>query len=229
MKPTRQRLLEYVRVHPDATAADLARGLRLTHADVRYHLHLLLDEGVLAVTGTRRRGRGRPARTLRLASAIDPQRFDLLSSALLSEVLADLSSGEKVSFLQRVAERLSVLPFQAEKGENGGKRNSQRRAGEGGRQPSAVPPPPTSLATRLVNAVARLNALGYRARWEAHAVSPRLILEHCPFSSLHSTHPELRRLDALLIETLVGERVEQVPATRRGRGEPYAVFTIETP
>jgi len=229
MKSTRQRLLDYLRAHPDATAADLARGLRLTHADVRYHLNLLLGEGVLAVTGRRRRGRGRPGRTLRLASAVDPQRFDLLSSALLSETLSDLSPEEQESFLRRLAERLGVLPVQVEKGENGVKRSAQRKAGEGGRQASVLTPHPTSLAARLVTAVARLNDLGYRARWEAHAVSPRLILEHCPFSSLHNTHPELRRLDILLIETLVGEKVRRLPTIRSGWGEPYAVLVIDTP
>jgi predicted ArsR family transcriptional regulator len=226
MKSTRQRLLDYLRAHPDATAADLAHGLRLTHSDVRYHLHLLLTEGVLAVTGTRSRGRGRPGRTLRLVSAINPQRFDLLSSALLAEALADLSPEEQESFLQRLAERLLVIPVQPVKVVNGVKRNTQRIVGEGGRPAPPLTPHPASLATRLVNAVERLNDLGYRARWEAHAESPRLILEHCPFSSLHSIYPELRRLDILLIEALVGEKVESLPAPRRGQGEYYAVFGI---
>jgi predicted ArsR family transcriptional regulator len=208
MKSTRLRLLDYLRAHPDSTAADLAHGLRLTHADVRYHLNMLLAEGVVVETGRRIRGRGRPARTLRLASAVNPQRLDLLAKALLAENLAGISRAEKDAFLRRISSRLAEL---AQPSGRRGKSNSSRLQ---------------SLATRLVDCVARLNDLGYRARWEAHADSPRLILEHCPFSTLYPEHPDLERLDAILLETLLGTPVRLLPVQEKGFGDVHAVFAI---
>lgn len=213
MKPTRQRLVDYLRAHTDVTASELAHRLRLTHADVRYHLNLLLVEGVIAVTGQRVMGRGRPARSYRLASGANQQRFDLLSSALLAEAFSGHSPAEDEAFLRRLANRLG-------KDEGGRMKDEKKRH-------SSFDPHPLSLSARLVNAVSHLNDLGYSARWEAHADSPRLILEHCPFSSLHAEHPALQRLEVFLIEELLDTKILAIPGDEKAPGKVYAVMGSE--
>jgi predicted ArsR family transcriptional regulator len=228
MKPTRQRLLETLRVHPDATASDLARILRLTHADVRYHLKMLLAEEVILVTDRKKGGRGRPARRYRLTSAADPQRLDLLVDALLAEILGNLAPSDEGVLLRNIAARLVEDEGERKKDENSRQtsivpglsaRTSFHRHPWGRGSPGA-----SSLSTRLVDAVARLNNLGYRARWEAHAESPRVIIEHCPFSTLHVKYPFVRRLDSLLIENLLATPVKEIPNKGKDAGDTYSLF-----
>jgi predicted ArsR family transcriptional regulator len=209
-KSTRLRLLDFLRAHPDSTAADLARGLRLTRADVRYHLNLLLSEGVVAETGKRVRGRGRPARSLRLTSTVNPQRFDLMANALLSVNLAGLNPKETCAYLGQIALQLiaTVSPPSSSTASQTAKSQS--------------------LAGRLVESIARLNDLGYRARWEAHADWPRIILEHCPFSALYAEHPGLEQLDAVLLEGLLGMPVVQLSSQAKGLAGVHAIYGIET-
>jgi predicted ArsR family transcriptional regulator len=162
MKSTRQRLLDILKNRPNTTAAELSRALQLTQADVRHHLSNMIAEGLVIATGYQRGGRrGRPAQKFSIATAALNNNFDLLSSALLTVSLQNLSPSDRLVFLRHVAAQLV--------GEN----------------TSGGP-----LAQRLVGAVVRLSELGYQARWEAHAEAPRLILEHCPFASLLPKHPE---------------------------------------
>jgi len=90
--------------------------------------------------------------------------------------------------------------------------------------PSGLPP-----ARRLAAAVERLNQLRYRARWEAHAEGPRVILGNCPYAAIIADHPELCRMDALLLETHLG-----APAQLRlcrepdANGEVHCMFTLES-
>src|SRR3989337_2857266 len=82
MKPTRQRILDYLASHTSATAAELSRALQVTPSDVRYHLGILVHEGTIVPTGERRsQGRGRPAQRYRLASQGREGKFDLLPHA----------------------------------------------------------------------------------------------------------------------------------------------------
>lgn len=210
MKPTRLRLLDYLARHPDSTAGELARVLRLTHADVRYHLNLLRQEGAVLTTGEKRKGRGRPGRRYRLAADRPQERSDLLVKALLAVITPDLTPSERETLLQRVVRRLieenqpAPEPLQA----------SQRSRGVSG--------------ARLIRAVEQLKGLGYRARWEARAGSPTLILAYSPFSSIQKHFPWLKRLDDLLVELILGlptQRVEQAGAHMEGE-EASAIYRL---
>ena len=66
------------------------------------------------------------------------------------------------------------------------------------------------ITQRLVSAMQRLEHLNYQPRWEALPNGPEVILGHCPFSEIIEDHPELCRLDALLLERLLGTPVEQI-------------------
>lgn len=182
MKHTRKRILDILTNKDQITARELSHALRITQADVRHHLGNMLDEGLIIITGVKRDGRrGRPARYYSLAASAEEDNFDLLSSALLNAALEDADQQTKNVFLKQVAAKL-IGEFT----------------------------PHGPLVQRLVEAVSRMNSLGYEARWEAHADAPHLILAHPPFDKLYSRHPELNELDNYLVEYLLDEQVARI-------------------
>jgi len=87
----------------------------------------------------------------------------------------------------------------------------------------------TPLMRRLAGAVERLNASHYHARWEAHASGPRIVLGHCPYAALIERHPELCRMDAVLLQTLLGVNVEQLAKLEQTEmGNIYCIFRLAT-
>lgn len=78
-------------------------------------------------------------------------------------------------------------------------------------------------ATRRLNeAVARINALGGQARWMAAARGPQLLIRRCPFAGLVQSHPELCRVEILLLERVVGQAPLQTAS--HCAGQPQCVF-----
>ncbi len=72
------------------------------------------------------------------------------------------------------------------------------------------------IARRLTFIVEKLNQMKYHARWEAGAGGPRVIFGHCPYAAILAKHPELCRMDAALLEELMGVSVEQLTTIREG-------------
>ena len=66
------------------------------------------------------------------------------------------------------------------------------------------------MSRRLNLAVEKLNKMNYHARWEAGSQGPRLIFGHCPYAAILEKHPELCRMDAALIEELMGDEAVQM-------------------
>ncbi len=71
-----------------------------------------------------------------------------------------------------------------------------------------------SLRERLQHAMRYLQDLHFEPRWEAHHEGPRIIFHRCPYAPLVDDYPELCRLDALMLERLLGVKV--TPRGRRG-------------
>jgi predicted ArsR family transcriptional regulator len=79
---------------------------------------------------------------------------------------------------------------------------AKRLAGESGMASQLV-------AKRLSLVVERMNQMKYHARWEAGAEGPRIIFGHCPYAVIILNHPELCRIDALLLGQLMGRPAAQ--------------------
>jgi predicted ArsR family transcriptional regulator len=200
MKTTRQRLLEYVQVKGVATAPEIARALHLTAANIRHHLSILLEEGALEVAGERAASsRGRPTRLFALSRQMAAHHLDGLAAALLQELAGALPPAAQEQFLRKIAARLAA-----------------------GKEPAA-----RSFTQRLTQAVQRLKAMNYAARWEARPAAPRLILGHCPYAAILPEHPELCRMDAALLEELLGVPVVQSARLEPNQqGLPQCVFQV---
>ena len=65
------------------------------------------------------------------------------------------------------------------------------------------------VAKRLVLLVEKLDEMHYQARWEAGAEGPRVILGRCPYAKVIDGHPELCKMDASLLENVLGRPVSQ--------------------
>jgi predicted ArsR family transcriptional regulator len=204
MSSTQSLILAYLRRHKTATAGELARALKRTAADIRYHLDLLEAEGRVAVTGRRRvPGRGRPGRAYGLASPRPEDNLEWLVEALLALWL-ETEAGEEA----RAAKVKSL---------------AQRMLAGEGEASSAV-----ALSLRLKRAVEQLNRWHYQARWEASAQGPRLILEHCPYRHLATHHPALCQMDEHLLAGLTGRAVKRLARqSQDGQGErPRCIFLL---
>jgi predicted ArsR family transcriptional regulator len=90
MQETRQQILDYLRVHPDATVRNLGELLALTATGVRQHRTLLEQDGLIESREQRCKV-GRPALVYSLTAAGEasyPLVYDLLSNVMLDEFRA---------------------------------------------------------------------------------------------------------------------------------------------
>lgn len=196
-KSTRQRILEILETRPTATAEELANLLHLTSANMRHHLSRLEADGRVLVVGERP-PRGRGRPQRIFALPRDGEGTDRLAGHLLDQVLTPLEPDQKTEFLRAFAVRL------------GGEATTARH-----------------ITQRLAAAVRRLNDLEYQARWEAHALAPRVILGNCPYAAIIEDHPELCQMDVYLLENQLGQAVKQTAKLERNpQGLPVCVFAL---
>lgn len=199
MTSTRERILDYLENHSSVTAEELSHALHMTSANVRYHLAILLKMKFVEIVGERPpKERGRPSKVFRLSRERIGENLDLLAHALLQEAMQSREPAERKAFLKKIAGALI-----------------------GGN------PPRGNLPQRLFQTVQKLNEMNYRARWEARAEAPCLILKHCPYQSILKEHPELCEMDAYLLEELLGVPVEQTARLARDPdGGTYCMFRV---
>jgi predicted ArsR family transcriptional regulator len=201
MTTSRQRVLAYLRKHQPVSAAEASRALGVTQANIRRHLSILIEQGLVVASGSRSKpGRGRPARLYRLSLAVLGDNLANLVSSLLSETVGPLEEESREVLLERLARRLP-----------------------GGLET----PDHTAVTVRLAGVVQRLNEYHYQARWEAHAGGPRLIFDHCPYARIIDNHPELCQLDAVLLRQWLGRPVRQAAKLEaNARGGRYCLFDL---
>jgi predicted ArsR family transcriptional regulator len=198
----RQRILAYLQTHPGVSAGEMARALRVTPANIRHHLSILISDGRAKVLGERRlAGPGRPLQVYGLGDVAVGDNLSGLADAVLSQWLAGLPPEEQDSALRTLAAQLAALAA----GEPGG-----------------------AVTRRLALTIERLNALHYQSRWEAHAQGPRIIFERCPYAAILGKHPELCRMDKFLLQTLLRTEVTQSARLElNARGLPFCMFVVK--
>lgn len=186
MKTSRQKILEYFRIHSAASASDLSHAMQMTPANARHHLNILVEQGALIQVGKRLPDsrRGRPERIYGLAESLRANNLGLLASLLLKIQMNPDNQEEGNSQLQALAKGLIDLA--------------------GGMLPQR------HLVSRLLQSVQILNRLHYQARWEARPGAPEIYLGFCPYREIIADHPELCQMDATLLQNLAGVPVDQV-------------------
>ncbi|MCI0549483.1 MAG: ArsR family transcriptional regulator [Anaerolineae bacterium] len=191
MTTARHKVLAYFNKTHTASVREVSRALKMSAANVRHHIRVLVSDGRLDVSTVRvGEKRGRPEKMYSLPRAVLGDNLSVLSDALLTE------AGSHVQ-VEALAKRLV------------GESNFTSQ----------------QLAKRLNLVVEKLNEMNYHARWEAGSSGPRIIFGHCPYAAIIDKHPELCKMDAALLEKLMGQSAEQL--TKIGRdGSLSCVFAM---
>lgn len=194
MKDTRSLILDFVRRRPFSTVQEIARGLDLTPADIRYHVRVLVKEGHLRslLPSRHHPRRGRPAAIY--LPVHTPSLHALLW--LCETMMRALPIQSGLSPFDSIKGLVESLPMESF-------------------SPSASPP-----AKRLNEMIRYLKNKGYEARWEAHSSGPMIALYNCPFWPLPLHFPHLCLFDKYLLERLSGLTLEQVERADPDEGLP---------
>jgi predicted ArsR family transcriptional regulator len=198
---SRQRILSYLGQHNGASALEISRALRVTAANIRYHLGILEADGRVQQLGLRpESGRGRPVQIYGLGQAALGDNLSGLVDGLFTQLTENLSAGDLDALMQALAVRLVPL----KPGESAG-----------------------HITRRLAQTITQLNLSGYAARWEAHAAAPRIIFERCPYAAVIAKHPELCRMDRFILEQHLGGEIEQTARLEKNaRGTLFCQFVL---
>lgn len=195
MQKTRQRILEYLRAHGEATVEDLSKELdNLTAVTVRHHLEVLRDEGLVSNPEARHRSSpGRPRYTYRLTDrgeALFPNNVPGLTSQLISVLKQNLPPNQVNVIFEGVADQLAL-----------------------GFDPGEVD---ESMSQRLDRVVAYLNTQGYEAGWAEHPDGWVLDTGNCPYHGIAGQHGELCNVDLHYISRLLGVAPRRMTHKRDG-------------
>lgn len=174
MQATRRQILAYLEEHPRSSAAEICRFLDLTKSNIRYHLDILVQDGLVQVTGKRSPGgAGRPI----LLYNLSPHSLGNNIYSLLKDLLEWISRSEHDEDALR-----EIAGLMCEGGGN----------------------LPVSRIKRYNQGISFLNERHYRASWEARPEGPQVSLRHCPYQDLAQDNPLICELDEALLTQLFG-------------------------
>lgn len=197
----RQKVLDYLGKHPEASANQIGHAVGIAPASVRHHLAVLQADGRIAMAGERRSGsRGRPTKTYRLSERLRGDNLAGLVSALLDALSSSRQGGDKAehALAQGLLQQLGPLELAG---------SAQRRLG---------------------SLVDKLNSLHYEASWEAGEAGPRLLFGHCPYAAVIAKHPELCRMDSQMLGAQLGVGATQIAKIEdRLGGQTHCIFVLK--
>lgn len=202
MQWTREQILSYLETYKRASALELSGAINVTAANIRHHLHLLLEEELVQVVGKRPgKGPGRPQVLYGLTSLALEDNLQGLLRAILDHFQRTTDGAEESDRIyQNIARSLLGRPSMEDS---------------------------TSPIDRFNAAVNHLNDLGYHASWEAHPAGPRIIFKHCPYRGLPRDYPGLCHMDEAMVSILTGAEMEL--AQKRSPSSPQTSPCIFSP
>lgn len=203
MPNSRQRILTYLTEKKSATVEELSKVFKVTPANIRHHLSILIEQGSVDIIGLKpAEFKGRPTQIYSCTQQINQNNLDQLSEVLLSYSMKYFGQNDTEQLLKGIASQM-VAKFPSES-------NNPTR--------------------RLYSAIRTLNRMNYQAHWEAHGEHPRIMLGHCPYSALVGQHPEICQMDEFLLEDLLNSPVNQIEKlTSTSKGLSQCVFFIHRP
>ena len=162
---TRKKILELLSNHASISVIEFSRLLKLTKADIRYHLDSLMEEGIVKknLPPAEHQSAGRPAATFSLSSGNLPPivaRFLEGIGDLLDHPDLDTKTREFIldSFIDSITSTFH---------------------------------PRGTGAAKMNEIVSFLTRLGFSAKWEASSSGPRIILFNNP-AAFYLNHPLIR-------------------------------------
>lgn len=195
---TRERVASMILHNGPATAAEIAKRLKLTPAAVRRHLDHLLETGVVETRDDRprgARGRGRPAKAFKIADASRDQfghSYDVIASEALDFIRSRHGDEAVMEFAQLRA------------------RETENKIGA---QITELPMPMRGEA--LASA---LTAEGYAASVTTNALGVQVCQHHCPVAHVAKDHPELCEAETQMFSRVLGSHVQRLATIAHGDG-----------
>ena len=172
MQATRTEILDYLTSHSSSSAAEMGRFLEMTPANIRYHLAILEEEGLVQVSDQRSGGyAGRPILLYNLTSKTLGDNILNLLGVMLKTL------GEEDEY-QPMLERITSFileDFQFE---------------------------PGNRISIFNQAVVFLNELHYHASWKATPDGPQIELRNCPYRDLAQIHSQLCKIDERVLSSI---------------------------
>lgn len=181
MSNTRRIILETLSQRGPLPIGEIARAVRHSPLATRYHLGLLIDEGLVQADQVDHRANvGRPQALYALADQAHehlPKQYNWLAMHLLDEIGDSLGKKEKRALLRRVGKQIAnIAPVL---------RKSSR------------------IETRLQHATDFLQEHGYLARWEKIDSEYAVYVCNCPYRQVALEHREVCDMDVALIGELL--------------------------
>ena len=185
-----------------ATAAELARKLKITAAGVRRHLDALVVEGVLEarephLRSVASRGRGRPAKVFVMTDRGREQfehSYDDL--ALMA-----------IRFMATTSQDSAVADFARYRAEDLERRSSARIGGA------------TRTKSERISALAKfLTKDGYAASVHRQGLGHELCQHHCPIAHVAAQYPELCEAETEAFAKVLGTHVQRLATIAHGDG-----------
>ncbi len=201
MPTARQKILNFILEQQSTTVDELSKVFRVTPANIRHHLSILIGQGSVKIIGLKQASfRGRPAQIYSCTQQSDQNNLDQLSDVLFTNLLENLSQCETDSTLKNIASQLvDKFPIDA-----------------------------INPTRRLYSSIRILNHMNYQAHWEAHVENPRIMLGHCPYGAILEHHPEMCQMDGYILEALLDAPVKQVEKlTVNPKGLHQCVFLLK--
>ena len=181
MSNTRQIILETLSQRGPLPLEEIARAVRRTPLATRYHLGLLIGDGLITANEVARCARvGRPQALYTLADSAHahlPKQYDALATQLIAEITHACGEKETRALLRRAGRRLAETAPPLRRG--------------------------ARIEARLNRAVDFLCARGYLARWEKSDNPATLGVCNCPSRQVTFAYRQVCEMDIALIGRLL--------------------------
>jgi predicted ArsR family transcriptional regulator len=197
---TSTRIMTYIQTMGSATCEELSLALRMTRANIHYHLATLLKNHRIRRTedeSPAKSKRGRKSLRFTLNDDAFPDNYLNLANGLLTFLL-NSPHFDKITDFQK----LTSILFNP-------------------------PPLASNSLNRLNAAVIKLNESNYSASWEARKTGPHFFFHNCPYRKIIAPHPQLCMLDHHILETLTGFHASQTHKADLPLGILYCEFLLE--
>ncbi|MEM7033067.1 MAG: helix-turn-helix domain-containing protein [Chloroflexota bacterium] len=181
MQITRQRIIDHLNKYQHATVDELTDVIGLTHMAVRHHLNVLLDDGLVEVSTTKRTHKpGRPVQIYSLTAKTTkelPSDYFQLSDHLVEEIEKQLGTEGIALVFNNIATRMVNMAPPANEGQ--------------------------CLEDRLDDVVTFLQKQGFSTKWCVENGEYVIRLQTCPYRRLASRYQEVCLLDEVLISSML--------------------------
>jgi len=196
---SRQKVFEVIRKHQVVTVSELNHFLEMTPANIRHHLSVLKEDGLVERIDSRKKlGRGRPEAVYAVSNVFIEDGLETLIEGILKLWFSTISPDQVNQNIQALARHL---------------------AGDG------VSVGNIPINKKLTKCMSFLSDLYYKAQWEAGPSGPHIKFGNCPYRKIIKRHPELCLMDKYLLEEFMGYKISQVSKLERDeRGKLYCSF-----